>query len=222
MPPCLTASAASYAPPGEMAANMIMVSLASGLAPVPKSPPISILPQQLLNTQVMVADSGGGRQFAPLFFVTEGAAAFLVPSLTALGDATVTIWSGTGTTVSQQMVVKKIVPSLFTANSSGSGVPAGFWIRSANGVVSQDYLFDPTKPVGNRVPAPVDLGSEGDQVYLSLYGTGFRDAGQATATVGGEDLPVPRFAQVAAYQGEDVVHVGPLPRSLAGRGQSMS
>ena len=117
------------------------------------------------------------------------------------------------------MVVKKIVPSLFTANSSGSGVPAGFWIRAAaNGARSQDYLFDPAKPVGSRVPVGVDLGAEGDQVFLSLYGTGFRGAGQATATVGGVSVPA-AFAEVAAYEGEDIVNIGPLPRSLAGRGQ---
>jgi uncharacterized protein (TIGR03437 family) len=216
--PLFTASAASYAPPGEMAANMIMVSIASGLAVGTAVATGTYLPEQLLNTQVMIADSGGAANFVPLFFVTEGAVAFLVPALAALGDATVTIWSGTGTTVSQQMVVKKIVPSLFTANSSGSGVAAGFWIRAGNGVVTQDYLFDPLEPVGSRVPVPVDLGSESDRVFLSLYGTGFRGASQATATVGGIRAPA-AFAAVAAYEGEDIVNIGPLPSSLAGRGQ---
>ena len=123
------------------------------------------------------------------------------------------------TALSVPSCVKKIVPSLFTANSSGSGVPAGFWIRAAaNGARSQDYLFDPAKSVGSRVPVPVDLGAEGDQVFLSLYGTGFRGASQATATVGGVNV-VAAFAPVAAYVGEDVVNIGPLPRSLAGRGQ---
>ncbi len=216
--PLRTVSAASYAPPGEMAKSMIMISLASGLARGTAIAPGTDWPTQLLNTQVMITDSAGLTAVALLYYVDPGDVIFLVPPEIASGDATVTIQSGTGGIVSQPMVVENVVPSLFTANSSGSGVPAGFWIRSANGVVSQDYLFDPTKPVGNRVPVPVDLGSEGDQVYLSLYGTGFRDASQATATVGGEDVPVSGFAQVAAYQGEDVVNVGPLPRSLAGRG----
>jgi uncharacterized protein (TIGR03437 family) len=217
--PLFTASAASYAPPGEMAPNMIMVSLASGLARGTEVATDFFIPQQLLNTQVMIADSGGGLQFTGLLFVTESAVAFLVPPLTALGDATVTILGGTGTTVSQPMVVKKIIPSLFTANSSGSGVPAGFWIRSANGTLTQDYLFDPAKPAGSRVPLPIDLGPAGDQVFLSLYGTGFRGATQATATVGGVTVPVYGFTSVDAYLGEDIVNIGPLPPSLAGRGQ---
>jgi hypothetical protein len=93
------------------------------------------------------------------------------------------------------------------------------WIRTAsNGVRSQDYLFNPAEPIGSRVPVPVDLGSAGDQVFLSLYGTGFRNASQATATVGGVSVPA-TFAPVGAYEGEDIVNIGPLPRSLAGRGQ---
>ena len=65
----------------------------------------------------------------------------------------------------------------------------------------------------------MDLGAPGDQVFLSLYGTGFRSASQASATVAGVSVPVYGFSPVGLYQGEDVVNVGPLPRSLAGRGQ---
>jgi hypothetical protein len=65
----------------------------------------------------------------------------------------------------------------------------------------------------------VDLGGATDQVYLSLYGTGFRDSSGASATVGGVNVPVYGFAPVEVYQGEDVVNIGPLPHSLAGRGE---
>ena len=65
----------------------------------------------------------------------------------------------------------------------------------------------------------MDLGPAGDQVYLSLYGTGFRAASQATATVGGVNVPVYGFAAAGAYQGEDLINIGPLPRSLVGRGE---
>jgi len=71
----------------------------------------------------------------------------------------------------------------------------------------------------SRVPVSVDLGASTDRVFLSLYGTGFRGATQATATVGGVSVPVSGFAAVGVYQGDDVVNMGPLPRSLAGRGQ---
>jgi uncharacterized protein (TIGR03437 family) len=56
-------------------------------------------------------------------------------------------------------------------------------------------------------------------MFLSLYGAAFRTATQATATVGGVDVPVLAFAAVPQFAGEDVVNIGPLPRTLAGRGE---
>jgi uncharacterized protein (TIGR03437 family) len=38
------------------------------------------------------------------------------------------------------------------------------------------------------------------------------------ATVGGVSVPVSAFLPVTQYQGLDMVNIGPLPRSLAGRG----
>jgi len=37
--------------------------------------------------------------------------------------------------------------------------------------------------------------------------------------VGGLNVPVLAFAAVPQFTGEDVVNIGPLPRSLAGRGE---
>jgi len=217
--PLVTESAASSTPPGTMASGMIMISVASGLARGTASGAGDYLPNRLLETQVTLTDSVGNVLNPSLFFVDPSVVIFAVPPFTAFGNATLKIQSGTGGMVSQQIVVEKVLPSLFTANASGSGVPAGVWIRTAsNGARSQDYLFNPAKPVGSRDPVPVDLGSAGDQVFLSLYGTGFRNASQAIATVGGVSVPG-ALAAVGGYEGEDAVNIGPLPSSLAGRGQ---
>jgi uncharacterized protein (TIGR03437 family) len=111
-------------------------------------------------------------------------------------------------------------PGLYSANATDSGPAAGLWIRVApDGRQTTGLLFDPSKPIGSRVAVPVDLGASADPVYLSLYGTGFRNATQATAAVGGLNVPVLAFAAVPQFAGEDVVNIGPLPRSLAGRGE---
>ena len=60
-----------------------------------------------------------------------------------------------------------------------------------------------------------------DQVYLLLFGTGFRNFVQpsaVTVTVGGLNVPVPGYAAVAGLAGLDQCNIGLLPRSLAGRG----
>jgi len=111
-------------------------------------------------------------------------------------------------------------PGLYSANATDSGAAAGLWIRVApNGSQTTGLLFDPAKPIGSRVAVPVDLGASADPVYLSLYGTGFRNATRAIAMVGGLNVPVLAFAAVPQFTGEDVVNIGPLPRSLAGRGE---
>ncbi len=176
-------------------------------------------PATLGGAHLDLTDSQGQTRAVPLYFVTTTAMSGLILAHTALGPATIKLTTSAGADASGTMTIERISPGLFTANASGSGVPAGFWILAATGgTQTQDYLFDPAQPVGSRVPVAVDLGASNDQVFLSLYGTGFRGAAQATATVGGVDVQVAGFAAVGVYQGEDVVNIGPLPHALAGRG----
>ena len=190
-------------------------SVANGLVIAPDGP----WPPVLGGTRLDITDSAGQTRPALLYFVTVTQMSYLIPAATAIGHASLKLTTSNGTTITDGFQVQTISPGLFTANSSGSGVPAGFWIRAAaNGTQTQGYLFDPTQAVGSRNPVAVDLGAATDQVFLSLYGTGFRGAATATATAGGATVPVSGFAAVGVYQGEDVVNIGPLPRSLAGQG----
>jgi uncharacterized protein (TIGR03437 family) len=202
-----------------LAPDMIAYSEAPGIASARMVAPGNAWPASLGGVSLEITDSQGQKRLAPIYYVTPNAISYLIPAGTALGPASLKLTTSTGSRVLGTLTIERESPGLFTANSTGSGVPAGFWIRAAsNGTQSQDYLFDPTKPVESRVPVPVDLGASSDEVFLSLYGTGFRGATQATATVGGVTVPVSAFAPVTSYQGEDVVNIGPLPSSLAGRG----
>jgi uncharacterized protein (TIGR03437 family) len=119
------------------------------------------------------------------------------------------------------MIVDPVSPALFSANGDGRGVAAGLALRvRADGSQSWEYLFDATAPLGARVPVAVDLGGPGDQVFLSLFGTGMRGgSGAATATVGGEPVGVQGPVAQGQFVGLDQVNLGPLPRTLAGRGE---
>ena len=73
------------------------------------------------------------------------------------------------------------------------------------------------------VTTPIDLGAATDQVFLSLYGTGIRgfsSAAAITATAGGVNVPVLGAAAHSEFAGMDQVNIGPLPRGLAGRGDT--
>jgi uncharacterized protein (TIGR03437 family) len=66
---------------------------------------------------------------------------------------------------------------------------------------------------------PIDLGPPTEQVYLSVYGTGIRNAKAVAVTVGGEDVPVLYWGAHGLLVGVDQINVGPLPRMLGGRGR---
>ena len=203
-----------------LAPDVIAFSEAPGIASALAVAPGNPWPPTLGGVSLEITDSQGQKRVAPLYYVTTNAMSYLIPAETALGLATAKLTTSTGATITGTFVVDRVSPGLFTANATGSGVPAGFWIRAAaDGTQTQDYLFDPTKPLGSRAPVPVDLGTPTDQVFLSLYGTGFRGAAQVAATIGGVTVPVAGFSAVGVYQGEDVVNIGPLPRSLAGRAE---
>lgn len=213
-------NAASYAPRDILAPSTISYGGAAKIAPALLIAPEGPWPTALGGVQLEITDSQGQSRLAPIYFVSTDAIGYLVPADVVPGPAAVRLTTSTGAILMGAFNVDVISPGLFTANASGSGAPAGFWIRvAADGGRTQDYLFDATKPTGSRSPAPIDLGTSSDQLYLSLYGTGFRNAERASATVGGVSVPVYGFAPAAAYQGEDVVNIGPLPRSLAGRGE---
>jgi len=68
---------------------------------------------------------------------------------------------------------------------------------------------------------PIDLGEEGDQVVLVLFGTGIRGRTSLAGvrlTVGGVSVPVAYAGEQPDFVGLDQVNTAALPRSLRGRG----
>ena len=83
------------------------------------------------------------------------------------------------------------------------------------------FSYDATRK--QYVPVPIDLGAATDQIYLSLYGTGIRGFSSLaafTVTISGVAVPVSGAAAQSQFAGLDQVNVGPLPRTLAGKGAS--
>ena len=71
------------------------------------------------------------------------------------------------------------------------------------------------------VAKPIDLGPATDQVFLILYGTGFRNRSALAAVackIGGADAEVLFAGDTPDFIGLDQSNVR-LPRSLAGRGE---
>src|SRR5205823_154648 len=108
-------------------------------------------------------------------FVSPTQVNYQIPVETATGAATVTIRSGDGTVSIGVAQIAVVVPGLFAANANGQGVAAAVALRvKADGSQSYEAVaqFDPAQ--NKFISRPLDLGPEGDQVFLLLLGTGIR------------------------------------------------
>ena len=126
-----------------------------------------------------------------------------------------TVQNQNGSTQTGLFQIGGVSPGIFPLNVSGL---VAAWILPVISGAQQ-----PLQPVfqlasGNVVALPLNLGPSTEQVYLEIYGTGFRNAKNITATVGGLSVPVLGWAATSQFVGEDQVNIGPLPPSLAGRG----
>ena len=216
-PSITTVSAASFSGALGMAAESIASGFGEGLAAATAVAQTVPLPTSLAGATVKVTDSARTERLAPLFFVSAGQINYLMPEGTETGLALVNVERDGEVVASGTVQINPVAPALFSADSSGKGVAAASFLRVASdGTRTQDFIFD----LNTRASVPVDLGAVDDQVFLILFGTGMRDFTQeAAATVGGEEAGV--FGPVAQpeFVGLDQVNIGPLSRSLIGRGE---
>ena len=198
---------------GSAASEAIVSMFGQGLAGSREIAGTTPLPITLGGTTVEVTDSGGVTRPCPLFFVSDGQINFQIPPGTATGLATVTVRRVGRAPLTGQLEVGGVAPGLFTANVMGTGAPIADYLRIAG-----DGTRDPQLPLylaGNPQPLPIDLGPEGDQIFLILAGTGIRGfQNPVTASVAGISVPVLGAQDQGQFVGLDQVNIGPLPRNL--------
>ena len=180
------------------------------------------LPFTLAGTRVAVWRSNTESP-AQLFFTSPGQINLLMPDLSPPeGLLRLVAVSSAGDVHIAPVRSDTYAPAIFSANANGQGVAAAIVLRvRADG--SQSFepvaVFDSAQ---NRfVPRPIDVSPPGEDVYLILFGTGFRKVEylrEAVVRIGG--LPIePLYAGAqGSLAGLDQINL-PLPRSLAGRGE---
>jgi uncharacterized protein (TIGR03437 family) len=219
--PVASVSAASFRG-NEIATESIIAAFGVNLATGVESATMLPLPTTLGGTKVAVKDNAGSEQLAPLFFVGPTQVNYLMPPNIAPGVATVTVTSGDNKISAGTSQITNVAPGLFSANASGEGVVAAVALRvKQNGdqVFETISRFDSTQ--NKVVSVPIDLGPEGEQVFLLLFGTGFRFRSSLSAVnvkFGGTDAEVLYAGLSPDFAGLDQSNVR-LPRSLIGRGE---
>ncbi|MBL8172977.1 MAG: hypothetical protein JNJ50_32935 [Acidobacteria bacterium] len=180
------------------------------------------LPTTLGGVTVSLTDKNNVTRTAPLFFVSAGQVNFQLPADTAAGRAKVTVKKQDGSTTTGDLLVKSVAPGMFAANATGQGVGSLLALR-VDATGKQTYLpvsqYDTAQQ--RYVPVPLSLGATTDQTYLVLFGTGWRsrsDLPEVQVQVGGSNVPVIFAGAQGDLIGLDQINLGPLPRTLAGRG----
>ncbi len=203
--------------------DMIVAGFGAELATETASTTSLPLPTTLGNRRVLIRDSAGVERAAKLIFVSPGQSNFITPGGMAEGAAVVRVVDANNAQL--KVGLSEIAPvslGLFSANGNGTGVAAGFIVRVKPGdvqFIEQIARFDTT--LKRYVFEPIDFGPASDDLYLILFGTGFRRAGDLsylTVSVGGTNGGVYYAGPQPSLDGLDQINVK-LPRSLAGRSE---
>lgn len=158
----------------------------------------------------------------PLFYVSPTQINFLLPDR-ELFQAVIWVDREGDVATSFAISIQRGTASIFTANQDGRGVPAGFAVRVPAGTTTQleQPLFRcPSDVIGGCLPQAVEMGAEGDVVFLVLYGLGFpdqQDGFEPVVTIDGERVRVAYSGRQGQYLGLSQLNVE-VPRHLRGRG----
>ncbi len=191
-------SAASYvrrvSAPGALV-SLFGLNLTSTLASASGVP----LPLSLEGVRVQVRDSRGLTSDASLILVSPLQANIVLPVDIAPGVASLLVIRDGEITHRDWLMIDEHAPALFAATASGEGPPAGEILYVyPDGNRRREWLSVARQSDAGALisPQPIQLTNPDVQVYVSLYGTGWRDApgsNQPVALVGG--VPVePAFA----------------------------
>lgn len=176
----------------------------SVLSTATQTAPTADWPTSLGGTSIAVKDSSGLSLPAQISSASPSQLNFLLPAGLASGAGVVTIIAGSQT-ITSKINIQPVYPNLFMVNPTA--LAAGSITRVHDGVISTATI-DGT---------PIALN--GDQVYLTLYGSGLGSAATATATIGGTAAAVSYAGPQGTYAGLDQYNLL-IPASLAGAGKA--
>ena len=219
LPGVATVSAASYFLNTPLAPDSIGVIFGVNLTNAVAVAATAPLPTTLADAQVRIRDAAGVEREAPLIFVSPGQINFIAPAQTGLGNATVNVRLQGVTLATGTITVGRTGPGLFSANADGSGIAAALLLRiKPDGAQVYESVARFNETTRKFEPLPIDLGAANDQLFLALFGTGFKAAMVTGCTIGGLDAEV-LYAGPQGLAGLDQVNVR-LPRALMGRGNA--
>ena len=214
-------SAASYSP-SAIAPESIAAAFGEGFGAETDNAKSLPLPTELGGVRIFVTDSNKVERTAPLYFVSPYQLNYQIPVGTTDGEAKVVVAYNGEVISTGTMTVSAMAPALFTANSDGQGVPAAYVTRvmADNSQITEAVAqYDAAQK--KFMPAPINLGSPEEQVFLTLFGSGIRNRyalSSVSAKIAGVDAEVLYAGPQGFYVGVDQVNVR-VPRAALVNGE---
>lgn len=171
------------------------------------------------NVGVDVTDGSGAKHPAHIMSASQTRVEFQIPAEAVVGPARITVHRQTGDEQSADIRIDPVAPALFSANGDGKGVGVIIAVHLTNGTQWSEPAFIVDFGTQRAVPKLISLDHD-KETYLFLYGTGIRKANLSNGfavSVGGAAVPVIQISSIDP--GVDVIHMGPLPKRLEGRGE---
>lgn len=176
------------------------------------------LPVELLGTRLILSREGAEVN-CPLFFVSPGQINFMIPDEFPVGTATLTLVRNGVRQNSSPVTIADLRPGLFSANASGSGPAAGYYVRvDGNSQQLGNLVECPSGASSCEAVAIQPPATPTGEIYLVLFGTGIRYRTAApTVDIGGVAATVVYSGPQGQFVGLDQVNIR-VPRSLLGSG----
>jgi uncharacterized protein (TIGR03437 family) len=215
----LTLVSAATLTAGPVAPESWAAAFGSQLADTTLSMMTSPVPIKLGESTVTVRDANGVERAAGMNYVSATHINFTIPTDTAVGPATVTVYSGNEVRGVGTLDIATVAPGIFFINQDGLANAGLLRIQGDSYAYESIIKLDPG--TNQYVGLPIDLGSATDQVYLTLYGTGWRfrpSLESVSVTIGGLPMPVVYAGAAGYYDDVDIVNVLLTPQ-LRGRGK---
>ncbi len=160
------------------------------------------------------ANDGAYSRTLPLLFASPTQVNALIPADVPIGPVSISLTNASGASFQAASWVEAVAPALFVVTQSGIDYAAATLLRiHADGTSTNESLIAADPVTGQMAPVPINPGSPSDQLYLSLYGSGFANlnaqaVGLASVTHSANSLPVLYAGPQGQIAGLDQINIG--------------